>query len=1093
MEFVIGLFTKSPYLLPIIHLAGWLGWVLLAGAILFGIRLWWEEPSVILKRRWWLALLLVFILPFTATFGLRIPGQTLPLPGVPATAGEPLLLFFAALPWVLAGGFLGPLPAVVIGAISGLLMGLYTTNSLFAPLEIAGLALLFSWAVRQRYRTMFYRVLRHPLGAAVILALTFAPAYMLTMLLAVNGPLAVRLDFALTQTWEIILLRGFELFLAGLVGEVFYLTLPLWWGCRGPLLPSPAETRLQTRIFQGSVPLVLLLVLALTLGDWLVAGNAARRMVEERLSSTARLAIDSLPFFVDMGQSLAISMATPDLLQVPLEGSDSLLAAKMRSVPYFRQLSVYDSTMTMIGGYPESDSNQLPVSPDELQGVDLALSGVLSQIYVVPAYDGERSAQIAFIAAIPAEDGSIVGALIGRTDLETNPFAQPVIEALKGLGDINGQGFLVDENQTILYPVEAVETGTFENLPTQNDLFYEHTLPDGTRSYAYYYRAEGRPWAIVMAVPAQYTQQVALNIAIPLLAILSIVSVLAFVLLRLSLGSVSRSVQLLAHQASLIMRGDLNQPVRVEGEDEIGQLASSFEQMRVSLKSRLDELNHLLVVSQGIAANFDIQDALQPILKASILDGACLVRIVLTNEVMLDPRVPDPVAFAQGNAAQHYAHLDQILYDVMRHQDSMILPNIARMRRLNVPTGKPVPGALMALPVRHNDRYFGAFWIAYDVSHTFSDAEVRFLSTLAGQIALAAYSSRLYAQAEVGRQRLEAVLASTPEPVLVFDEDLRLLLLNHAALQLSDLIKSANEGQSVAEVVEPEDLANWLMGPLDKRITTRDITLPNGRIYYTSVSSVSAEGRGVGRICIMRDITHFKELDQLKSEFVATVSHDLRSPLTLMRGYAGMLQMVGELNDQQKNYTTKIIGGVETMSRLVNNLLDLGRIEAGIGLQIEKVVLQQVIDEVVNSLQAQATQKEIHLSQMMNGEGPLPIIEADRALVQQAMYNLVENAIKYTPVGGQVNLTLEVKAATVLLRVIDSGIGIAPLDLPRLFEKFYRSGRREAHQQRGSGLGLAIVKSIAERHKGRVWVDSQLGKGSVFSLELPIRASFTSG
>jgi signal transduction histidine kinase len=169
----------------------------------------------------------------------------------------------------------------------------------------------------------------------------------------------------------------------------------------------------------------------------------------------------------------------------------------------------------------------------------------------------------------------------------------------------------------------------------------------------------------------------------------------------------------------------------------------------------------------------------------------------------------------------------------------------------------------------------------------------------------------------------------------------------------------------------------------------------------------------------------------------------------------------------------------------VNNLLDLGRIEAGIGLQIEKMSVAEVADEVLNSLQLQAVQKDIRLTQELTGSRSSFLIEADRALIQQAMYNLVENAIKYTPVGGHVKLRLEARPATILMEVQDSGIGIAPLDLPHLFEKFYRSGRREAYQQRGTGLGLAIVKSIAERHGGRVWVDSQLGKGSIFFLEVP--------
>jgi two-component system, OmpR family, phosphate regulon sensor histidine kinase PhoR len=184
----------------------------------------------------------------------------------------------------------------------------------------------------------------------------------------------------------------------------------------------------------------------------------------------------------------------------------------------------------------------------------------------------------------------------------------------------------------------------------------------------------------------------------------------------------------------------------------------------------------------------------------------------------------------------------------------------------------------------------------------------------------------------------------------------------------------------------------------------------------------------------------------------------------------------------------KIVSGVENMTRLVNNLLDLGRIEAGIGLQIERVSVMEVADEVLNSLQLQAVQKDIRLTQELSGKDGF-LIEADRALIQQAMYNLVENAIKYTPVGGQVKVRLEARPATILMEVQDTGIGIAPLDLPHLFEKFYRSGRREAYQQRGTGFGLAIVKSIAERHGGRVWVDSQLGKGSIFFLEVPVRTA----
>jgi len=176
---------------------------------------------------------------------------------------------------------------------------------------------------------------------------------------------------------------------------------------------------------------------------------------------------------------------------------------------------------------------------------------------------------------------------------------------------------------------------------------------------------------------------------------------------------------------------------------------------------------------------------------------------------------------------------------------------------------------------------------------------------------------------------------------------------------------------------------------------------------------------------------------------------------------------------------------VENMSRLVNNLLDLGRIEIGVGLQVENVPIHDILERVVGALQLQAGQKNISLS--VDTTHSLPAtVEADQALLHQGVYNLVENAIKYTPNGGQVMVRVRVEQKNLVFEVQDDGIGIAPSDLPRLFEKFYRGKQREARAQHGTGLGLAIVRSIAERHGGKVWVESELGKGSTFFLQVPL-------
>jgi len=236
----------------------------------------------------------------------------------------------------------------------------------------------------------------------------------------------------------------------------------------------------------------------------------------------------------------------------------------------------------------------------------------------------------------------------------------------------------------------------------------------------------------------------------------------------------------------------------------------------------------------------------------------------------------------------------------------------------------------------------------------------------------------------------------------------------------------------------------------------------------------------------MRDVTYFKDMNQHKSDFVATVSHDLRSPLTLMRGYATMLEMVGQLNDQQSGYVRKILDSVEGMNQLVTNLLDLGRIEAGVGLQLELISVRDILERVIGGLQLSIAQQRVNLTLELHDQS-VPLLEADPALLQEALHNLLENAIKFSKPDGSIQVRAYPRDDHMIFEVKDTGIGIAHVDLPHVFDKFYRVAQPGGKRPRGTGLGLAIVKSIAEQHHGDVKVESQLGKGSTFTLELPLK------
>ncbi len=1093
MTFSFTLISGLPNIFLSYGLVGWGGIFLFAIALGALVWKWREYDKTWGRDQWGLFLGLAATTLLTSLlFKIELTaGQPLPQPNLPLEPAKATIVLLSAVPFALAAGLLGPTAAVILALFSGLLQALWDTHSLFTSLELGLVAWILSAAICQRYRTNLYRALRHPIVAALLAASLYPLIYITATLFSIQGVLVSRLDYAWTHLLGSSISMGVELLIAGLFAEFVMLAIPARWGIRGQLIPSPSERSLQARLLYNMAPLALGLILALIIGNLAVSNEAARQMLRSQMSNAAATSAENIPYFLETGQNL-ITQFSKDARLLSTEPGTIVdaLEQDIQAVPFFDQLVVLNTEGVPLAAYPPQD---LPpeemISLDEDLAIQLALSGIPYQTLTLSPLEGENTARIAFLAAVGV-DGNAPGAdsvnrvLIGRTSLASNPYTQPTLIGLNSIP--NGEGILIDENKRILMHPDPNQlmteyTGNMDSSPA----FYQDTAPDGTRSLIYFQQVPGRSWSIALSVPSRIAQQMSLNIAGPLLGMIIITFVIAVLIVRAGLRLVTSSLQNLSKEARRIAQGQLDHPMQSDGEDEIGQLRRSFEQMRLSLKARLDELNRLLLVSRGVASSLEISEAVQPVLDSVLATGASSVRIVLTPAVVpdIDGDSVTPVSFGQGPSHLLYRDLDDQILAFTRQQERLALSNVTRPRLLNFTPGAPRPESLAAVALRHENLYYGTLWAAYDEPHNFSEEEIRFLVTLGGQAALAAANARLFLTAEIGRQRLAAILASSPDPILVTDQNDRMLLANPAAWQALGM--ETNAGQPIEKVISQDELVELLRSSSAEQ-QTKEVPLSDGRVYLASATSVLAEGQRMGRVCVLRDVTHFKELDALKSDFVSTVSHDLRSPLTLMRGYATMLEMVGELNEQQTGYVRKIVSGVESMSRMVNNLLDLGRIEAGVGLQVEMISVHDVIERVVGALQLQAAQKRIQLTYEIPTQ-TIPLIEADQALLQQALQNLVENAIKYTKPEGKVHVRVRVQPIGMVFEISDTGIGISPMDQQRLFEKFYRGANEAAREQRGTGLGLAIVKSIAERHGGRVWADSQLGKGSTFHLAIPLR------
>jgi signal transduction histidine kinase len=423
---------------------------------------------------------------------------------------------------------------------------------------------------------------------------------------------------------------------------------------------------------------------------------------------------------------------------------------------------------------------------------------------------------------------------------------------------------------------------------------------------------------------------------------------------------------------------------------------------------------------------------------------------------------------------------------VAAHKTALNVPDVAQDSRYVEGMGETK--SEIAVPMMAGDRVIGVLDVQRPQVNAFNDDDLRVLSSIAAQAATAIERARLYfAERRLRttiaeeRAKLEAIIGGTNDAVIVTDAQDRVLLMNQAAQRAFDVDTVPETGRPLGEVMNNERLLA-LFARLETReeALAEEIPLSDGRTLYASLTPVAE----VGRIAVMQDITHLKELDKMKSDFVATVSHDLRSPLSIINGYALLLPEAGKLNETQQEFVEGIRHSVARMITLITNLLDLGKIEARVEMEMKPCQLVAIINEVVKSLREQARTKEIALQLDLSAK--LPLVLGNQVRLDQVVSNLVSNAIKFTPEGGVVTVSAREEKGEVVVEVRDTGIGIAPEDQIHLFEKFYRVSSKETSEIEGTGLGLAIVKSIIEGHGGRVWVESESGQGSTFGFALPI-------
>lgn len=394
--------------------------------------------------------------------------------------------------------------------------------------------------------------------------------------------------------------------------------------------------------------------------------------------------------------------------------------------------------------------------------------------------------------------------------------------------------------------------------------------------------------------------------------------------------------------------------------------------------------------------------------------------------------------------------------------------------------GEPPVQSVVAVPIFHGTEVHGVISIHSNQASAFQESDRVVLETLAMQIEAASERIRLFESVEQEKQRMDAVLNAAADAILLVDAEGKLQLVNFAGERLFTDVDT-RVGHPLPEewgyggLLELVRAAQESDGPLEA-----EVSWPDQRTF----SALTTPIEGGGLVIVLHDVTHFKDLERVKNEFIATASHDLKNPIHAVMGYSDLLEKAGPLNEMQKDFVERLKRASNQMYELVLNLLELARTDLDTSLQTQPYDLQTLLDGVTQEFQAQAAAKGHTLT--LEAMDDSLTVSVDLPRIQQVLQNLVGNAIKYTPEGGQITISAQRQDGMVWIDVRDNGLGIPEEALPRIFDKFYRVDADDRTDIQGNGLGLAIVKAIVEQHGGEIRVESTLGEGSTFRFSLPL-------
>jgi PAS domain S-box-containing protein len=510
---------------------------------------------------------------------------------------------------------------------------------------------------------------------------------------------------------------------------------------------------------------------------------------------------------------------------------------------------------------------------------------------------------------------------------------------------------------------------------------------------------------------------------------------------------------------------------------------------------RVRQRDYLLEINRAITEVLDLEQVLNRIVRVSAeLLGGSAGLIVLRDELGAWD-----IRSSHGINRDFIEELDPLLADIPDHGDpaKFALPEVNR--RLQRITRAASMGLLtgVGLPMIAGGEVIGVIFVFRAYRSRFSQEDRNLLSAFASQAAIAAHNARLFTEIRQQKQHLDAILESAADGLFILDPSYTFLRANRAFSRLTGYSAEEVIGKPHAEVIrwlsrepglslEDAEAGGWPLTTQATLYVEGDLVTEDGgaiSVGITYAPAQSVDGRLLSIVGAVRDITKFREAEELKSTFISIISHELRTPVALIKGFVGTLRREDAHwdSDTVQESLAVIEEESDRLAALIDDLLDASRLQAGaLALSRSEVSLDHLAKRMIERF---APQSDLHTFKAQFPQD-FPVILADESRLMQVIGNLLSNAVKYSPQGGEVIITGRTHPDQVIVCIQDEGPGISLEDMPRVFNLFYRSNEA-SRKTKGAGLGLFLAKAVVEAHGGKIWVDDRVDSGARICFSLP--------